>query len=68
MADDMDIDAGRILNGAATLDDVGDEIRALTLGLGQGARSKSEALGHREFVLTYKSFEPLGPGCLPAAP
>jgi hypothetical protein len=27
--------------------------------------TKSEALGHLEFVVTYKSFEPLGPACLP---
>ncbi len=31
------------------------------------ARTKSEALGHQEFILTYKSFEPIGPACLPAA-
>ncbi len=66
MEDDMDVDAGCILNGAATLDDVGDQIRALTLGLGQGARGKSETLGHREFVLTYKSFTRSESGCLPS--
>jgi hypothetical protein len=27
--------------------------------------TKSEALGHQEFILTYKRFEPLGPACLP---
>ena len=32
-----------------------------------GAPSKSEGLGHREFILTYKSFEPIGPACMPAA-
>ena len=25
-----------------------------------------EALGHREFILTYKAFDPIGPACLPA--
>jgi len=65
MADDMDIDAGRILEGRAGLDEVGTEIRDLVVSLGQGCRSKSEELGHQEFVLTYKSFEPLGPACLP---
>jgi len=30
-----------------------------------GARTKSEQLGHQEFVLTYKTFEPIGPSCLP---
>jgi altronate dehydratase large subunit len=66
MADDMDIDAGRILEGRATLDQVGEEIVDLTIGLGQGRRTRSEALGHQEFILTYKSFEPLGPACLPS--
>lgn len=67
MADDMDVDAGRILEGHAGLDEVGAEIRDLVVSLAQGARTKSEELGHQEFILTYKSFEPLGPACLPAA-
>jgi altronate dehydratase large subunit len=67
MEDDMDIDAGRILAGEAGLDEVGAEIRDLVLGLADGKRTKSEELGHQEFILTYKSFEPIGPACLPAA-
>lgn len=67
MSDDMDVDAGRILEGKASLDEVGREIRDLVVSLAQGARTKSEELGHQEFILTYKSFEPLGPACLPAA-
>jgi len=67
MADDMDVDAGRIMEGKATLDEVGHEIHDLVIGLGEGRRTKSEELGHREFILTYKSFEPIGPSCLPAA-
>ncbi|WP_186420746.1 UxaA family hydrolase [Bosea sp. CS1GBMeth4] len=67
MSDDMDVDAGRILEGKASLDQVGSEIRNLVVSLAQGARTKSEELGHQEFILTYKSFEPLGPACLPAA-
>ena len=35
--------------------------------LASGELSKSEALGHQEFILTYKHFEPIGPACLPAA-
>jgi len=66
LEDDMDVDAGRILEGRGTLDEVGAEIMALIERLARGAPSKSEALGHQEFVLTYKSFEPLGPACLPA--
>ncbi len=66
MEDDMDVNAGRILDGIASLDEVGQDIYDLTLALGQGVRTRSEALGHQEFILTYKSFEPLGPSCLPA--
>jgi altronate hydrolase len=66
LGDDMDIDAGRILEGRASLDEVGREIFELALAVARGAPTKSETLGHQEFVLTYKSFEPLGPGCLPA--
>jgi altronate dehydratase large subunit len=67
MQDDMDIDAGRILDGEADLDQVGDEIYRCVLDVAAGSSSKSEALGHQEFILTYKQFEPIGPACLPAA-
>jgi altronate hydrolase len=67
MAEDMDIDAGRILGSTATLDTVGREIRDAVVGLAEGRRTASENLGHQEFILTYKAFEPIGPACLPAA-
>jgi len=66
MPDDMDVDAGRILNGEATLDEVGGEILEKIIASASGLRSVSESLGHQEFILTYKSFEPVGPACLPA--
>jgi altronate hydrolase len=65
MEEDMDVDAGRILEGRATLPEVGREVYELVLAVARGAATKSEALGHQEFVLTYKSFDPLGPACLP---
>ena len=65
MAGDMDVDAGRILEGRATLNDVGQEIFEHVLSVAGGASTKSESLGHQEFVLTYKTFEPIGPACLP---
>lgn len=67
LSGDMDVDAGRILEGRATLDEVGREVFEQTLAVAQGAPSKSEALGHQEFILTYKTFEPVGPACLPAS-
>jgi len=65
LAADMDINAGRILDGEATLDQVGDEICDQVLAVAAGKRTVSEALGHQEFILTYKAFDPIGPSCLP---
>ena len=65
MSEDMDIDAGRILEDRGTLDEVGREIVNCVLRTASGEPTASESLGHQEFILTYKSFEPLGPACLP---
>lgn len=65
LADDMDVDAGRILSGGASLDEIGDEIVAYITAVAAGRPTKSESLGHQEFILTYKTFEPAGPSCLP---
>ena len=65
LSEDMDVNAGRILEGAATIEEVGREIYGRVLDIAAGGRTASEALGHREFSLVYKSFEPLGPACLP---
>jgi altronate dehydratase len=68
LAEDMDVDAGRILEGRGTLQEVGQEIFDAVRSVANGAATKSEGLGHREFILTYKAFEPLGPSCLPLRP
>ena len=65
MSEDMDIDAGRILEGRATLEEVGREVFECTLATAGGHSTASETLGHQEFVLTYKAFDPIGPACLP---
>ena len=65
LAGDMDVNAGRVISGAATLNELGDEIHDLALSVAGGEKTKSEALGHAEFILTYKTFEPIGPSCLP---
>jgi altronate dehydratase large subunit len=66
LSEDMDIDAGRILEGRGTLDEVGDEIVTLIAAIAGGAETKSEELGHREFLLTYKEMEGAGgPSCFP---
>ena len=63
--EDMDVNAGRIMEGTATLDEIGTEIYDQVVAVAGGVQTKSEDLGHREFILTYKSFEPIGPACLP---
>lgn len=63
--EDMDINAGRIILGTAGLDEIGAEIVDLVKQVAAGEPTKSESLGHTEFILTYKTFEPIGPACLP---
>jgi altronate hydrolase len=67
LAEDMDINAGRILRQEASLDEVGEEIFAHVLAVAVGRPSVSEELGHQEFLLTYKRFEASGPACMPAS-
>ena len=65
MAEDMDVNAGRVIEGLGTLAEVGAEIVELVREVAAGRRTASEAMGHQEFVLTYKSFDPIGPSCMP---
>jgi altronate hydrolase len=65
MAEDMDVNAGRVIEGRGTLAEVGEEIVDLVRQVAGGRRTASEEMGHQEFVLTYKTFEPVGPSCLP---
>jgi altronate hydrolase len=50
MRDNMDINAGRIADGEASVGDVGREIFDLLLRVASGERTASERLGHHEFV------------------
>lgn len=54
MGADMDVNAGRILDCAADLDEVGREIFDCVVRTSAGQPTRSEALGHQEFILTYK--------------
>lgn len=65
LAGDMDINAGAIIEGKQSLDDVAGEIYTRICATAAGTATASEALGHQEFILTYKSFDPIGPACLP---
>lgn len=70
LSDDMDINAGSIIEGKASVSDVGQTIFDCIIKVANGNKSKSEALGHKEFILTYKTFDnegspsALGPSCL----
>jgi altronate hydrolase len=50
MRDNMDIDAGRIAEGEATVQQVGREIFDLVLAAASGTRTCAERMGHKEFV------------------
>ena len=50
MPDNIDINAGRIADGEATLDEMGREIFETLLRVASGERTAAERLGHREFV------------------
>jgi len=52
MTEDMDVDAGRILSGSATVEEIGREIYQHLLRVASGEQTKSEAqgLGDYEFV------------------
>ena len=65
MADDMDVNAGVIIEGKKSVKQVGKDVFERVKEVAAGDASVSEALGHQEFILTYKAFEPIGPGCLP---
>lgn len=64
MSDDMDINAGKIVNGESTVEMVGEEIYNKINDIAQGEQSVSEAMKHREFILAYKHFDKIGPSCL----
>jgi altronate dehydratase large subunit len=50
MSDDIDIDAGQVLNGK-TLDEVGEEILALLLRVAHGERTKAEVNRQEVFAI-----------------
>lgn len=65
MEDDMDFDASPVLSGAESLDAAGARLLAEVARIASGAASKPEALGHREYFVTYKhqSAPGLSEGC-----
>ena len=50
MRDDMDVNAGEILDGKAGIPGKGEEIYRRLIAVASGERTRSEILGHREFA------------------
>jgi altronate dehydratase large subunit len=55
LVDDMDVDAGRVLEDRGSLADVAAELHDLVHKVVSGEQPKSERLGHQEFLITRKS-------------
>ena len=51
MSGDMDINAGRIMTGAATVDSIGAEIYEKILAVAAGAATQAERLGPRASIV-----------------
>ncbi len=55
MSGDMDVNAGRIITGEASVEEVGEEIFQLIQEVAAGRETAAERLGHREYCIPYKS-------------
>ena len=55
---DMDFDASPILAGTETLDENAAKLQDLVIRVASGEQSKSEALGHKEYLIMYKYQDP----------
>lgn len=54
MEEDMDFNAGMVLEGEASQEEMAQRLFSLAVDIAGGARSKAEALGHREYFIPYK--------------
>ncbi|HLJ62154.1 MAG TPA: UxaA family hydrolase [bacterium] len=61
MRDNIDVDAGLILDGRETLRSMGQRIFDKILAVAWGELTKAEQLGHREFSVSRYPFAALGP-------
>ncbi len=66
MRDNIDLDAGLILEGHETLESMGRRIYEAILGVAQGELTKAERLGHREFSVSRYPFAVLDAAAAPA--
>ena len=63
MTDDMDFNAGTMLDGSRSIEECAMDLANLVQSVASGAPSKSEALGHKEFHIIYKHQEKTVPPC-----
>jgi altronate dehydratase large subunit len=54
MSGDMDVNAGLIIRGEASVEDIGVEIFHRVTAIAGGELTKAERLGHREYCIPYK--------------
>jgi len=54
MSEDMDFNAGRVLEGKVSVQEAAQELRDLVVSVASGVESRPEALGHREYFVMYK--------------
>lgn len=54
MFEDMDFDAGTVLSGKSSLDEIVKELGTLVAEVAKGMQTKSEMLGHKEYFIPYK--------------
>ena len=54
MEEDMDFNAGMVLEGEVSQEEMAQRLFSLVVDIAGGTRSKAEALGHREYFIPYK--------------
>ena len=54
MSEDMDFDAGPVLSGECTCDEIAVWLAEMVAQTAGGILTKSEALGHKEYFIPYK--------------
>ena len=54
MEEDMDFDAGPVLEGRCSQDEMAQKLLKMAAEVASGTKSKSEALGHKEYFIPYK--------------
>ncbi len=54
MREDMDFDAGPVLSGACSREEIAFQIAWMVAAIAGGTQTKSEALGHKEYFIPYK--------------